>query len=676
MRRLIIIIGLFYWILGFISFCYAEEDYALGKIVVTTLGYAQAMEEIPVSVSVITRSEIEESQAKNIVDLLRPISGIVVRDYYGTGVKASVDLRGFGEFAGSNTLVLVDGRRVNEIDLSGVDWTQIPLDTVERIEIIRGAGCVLYGDNAVGGVINIITRRGEGKPSFKIDSQTGSYGLEKYILELSGSKESLSYLLHFNRYSTDGYRKNSDYRGEDFFGKFTYEFGERFSLSLSGNYHTEDFGLPGALRESQLINSTRRDTKFPDDDVGVEDSFVSLELKNLISDTWEFNTHFAFRHRVVDNYFLSFPSLDHREIDIFSLRPLTILKANLLGKEHKITAGMDFYRVDSLIDAYSGWGSVYYQGEKMRDTDIDKYSTGYYLQDGIKLKENLLLILGYRLEKAKYTFNSTLQPGTWSSDPEIKSVKVEESLELDEEALNLGLSYLFSETSKIFINYARNFRFPATDEYYIGWSDPPVVNTQLLPQISRNYELGFEYGLEGLSKIGLNLFYMKLDNELYFDPLTSTNRNYDKTERKGLELFAERKLCDFLALEGNYTFTEAIFKEGDFSGNQIPLVPRHKFSLIGRFNFTESCHLNAILNYCGERYFINDQAHNYPPLDDFFTLDLKLNYKIRGGIFYLGINNVFNEKYSEYGAISTVYNERGFYPSPERNFIAGVSYKF
>ncbi|MCM8783999.1 MAG: TonB-dependent receptor [Candidatus Omnitrophica bacterium] len=673
MKKLIISL-LFYWVMGLVSLIYAQEEYELGKIVVTPLRYTQLINKIPALVTVITYSEIEKSQAKTIVDLLRPISGLVVRDYYGTGTKTSIDLRGFGEFAGSNTLVLLDGRRLNEIDLSGVDLTQIPLEVIEKIEILRGAGSVLYGDNAVGGVVNIVTKKGEDKTSFKIDFQSGSYELEKHVLELGGSKEDFSYLMQFNRHSTDGYRKNSDYRGEDFFGKIIYEFGNGF-LSLSGNYHFADFGLPGALRESQLKESLRRDTKFPDDDVGEEDGFLNLEAKNKITDLLEVNANLSFRHRVVNNYLLSSQSIDHREIDTLSFRPLVIVETNLLGKENKVIGGMDFYWVDSLIDAYSDWGTVYYQGEKIRQTDIDKDSVGYYIQNEMNLRENLLFLLGYRLEKAKYSFDSKLQEGPWLSDPWISKVEVDEDLELDEGAFNLGFAYFPNDVSKIFINWGRSFRFPATDEYYSIWATPPV-NTQLLPQISYNYEGGFEYGLKESFKLGGSIFYMRLRNELYYDPLVYTNKNYDKTERRGIELFTEKKISNYLTLTGNYTFMEAIFREGSYSGNQIPLVPRHKFSIIGNLRLFEDWQLRSMLNYCGERYFINDQAHNYPPLDNYITLDLKLSYRIEQGNIYFTINNLFNKKYSEYGAISTVYNERGFYPSPERNFVIGVSYKF
>ena len=142
----------------------AEEEakkYDLGKITVTPYRYEEVLTKTDSSVDIITQEDIQESNAGKIVDVMRPAVGVAVRDYYGNGATSVVDIAGFGEQAALYVLVLVDGRRVNDADLSGVDWNQIPLDQVERIEIIRsGAASVLYGDNASSGVINIITKNG------------------------------------------------------------------------------------------------------------------------------------------------------------------------------------------------------------------------------------------------------------------------------------------------------------------------------------------------------------------------------------------------------------------------------------------------------------------------------------------------------------------------------------
>ncbi len=135
------------------------SETTLEEVVVTATRQAEKISSVPAHVSVITENDIKNSTARDIPDLLRTQAGIQVNDVTGNKRSFSVDLRGFGEAASLNTLVLVDGRRVNQPDLSGSDWTLISLNRVERIEVIRGGrGSVLYGDNAGGGVINIITK--------------------------------------------------------------------------------------------------------------------------------------------------------------------------------------------------------------------------------------------------------------------------------------------------------------------------------------------------------------------------------------------------------------------------------------------------------------------------------------------------------------------------------------
>src|SRR4030043_625099 len=148
----------FYFLLFTLSF--AAEEIKLEEVVVTATRYEEQPSKVSSNITVITEKDINSSSAQNIPELLRTEIGIQVNDITGNRRNYTVDLRGFGETASLNTLVLVDGRRINQPDLSGVDWTEIPLERVKRIEIIRGGrGSILYGDNTTGGVINIIKKK-------------------------------------------------------------------------------------------------------------------------------------------------------------------------------------------------------------------------------------------------------------------------------------------------------------------------------------------------------------------------------------------------------------------------------------------------------------------------------------------------------------------------------------
>ncbi|MGV3628187.1 MAG: TonB-dependent receptor plug domain-containing protein, partial [Betaproteobacteria bacterium] len=131
----------------------------LDTVVVTASRFKERYDDKPVNMTVISAEDIRRSPAKTVPDLLAEQAGVQIHDFFGNNAATTtIDLRGFGITATQNTLILVDGRRVSDIDQSGVQWSAVPLANVERIEIVRGGGSVLYGDGAVAGVINIITR--------------------------------------------------------------------------------------------------------------------------------------------------------------------------------------------------------------------------------------------------------------------------------------------------------------------------------------------------------------------------------------------------------------------------------------------------------------------------------------------------------------------------------------
>ncbi len=139
---------------------FAADSSTIPVIVITPSAFAQPRELTSVPVTVIDSETIKNSKASNVAELLRGQAGLHVSDLFGDGSQASIDLRGFGPTAVNNTLILVDGKRLNNSSDQGApDLTSIAIDDIEQIEIIQGSAGVLYGNQAVGGVINIIRKR-------------------------------------------------------------------------------------------------------------------------------------------------------------------------------------------------------------------------------------------------------------------------------------------------------------------------------------------------------------------------------------------------------------------------------------------------------------------------------------------------------------------------------------
>ncbi|MDP3143604.1 MAG: TonB-dependent receptor [Candidatus Omnitrophota bacterium] len=662
-----------------------DEAVDLDKIVVTPYRYEEALENTAASVTVITAQAIADSNAKTTADLLRTIPGVMVRDWYGNGTKAAVDIGGFGEQAALNVLVLIDGRRVNNVDLSGVDWSQVPLDRVEKIEVIRGgAGGVLYGDNATSGVINIITKKGEGKPEIKLKTVVGSYALDAEKLSLSGSIDNkFSYWLYGGHEATNGYRKNSYVKSKDFASNLEYAFNDSLSVHLNSGYYYSAYGMPASLWQQYIDQHGRRFAKHGEDHANNLDYFYVLGTKVGLADFGGLEMDFSFRRNDTDSYFPNSKlNTQINKIDTIGITPKYTLKKSILEHDNKLIAGLDYSRAYFRSDKYNRLDD----GDPKNFTRTNKTSLAGYLQDEFFIFEKLILVGGYRHEQARYAFNYHDFSG-WNPD-------IDQKLRPEEKIYNGGLVYNYQKDSSIFLNAGKSFRFPEVDEFtYNDASWQQQLNTNLRPQTSMNYQLGARHKFSPRLKAGFSLFRMNVKDEIYYNstggPLgQGQNENYDKTVHQGAEVSFETKLRDWIDLSGNYAFTDAYFNGGVYGKNEIPLVPRHKVSIGLKFILPRDLAFNIAGNYVGKRYFLNDQANTYSRLNGYAVLDTNLIWNHKNLTVSFGVNNLLNRKYSEYAGVviqetwessTGIYWPAGskfYYPSPERNFNLKAEYKF
>jgi len=649
-----------------------QEVVELEEVVVTATRDWEQSRQVPYNVSVITEEDISRSNAQNVADVLRTVPAVTVTNIMANPKGSSVDIRGFGETGSMNTLVLVDGRRVNQIDISGTDWSQIPLDQIERIEVIRGGGSVLYGDNAVGGVVNIITKKGEGKPSVQAGVLGGSYGLNIQRASSQGSLGDFRYTVHARHENTAGFRDNGDFDGQDYGASVGYDIGDLIKFDVSGNYHYDKYGLPGALSHQDLHTWADRDaTKTPDDHGWTEDYYLRLQgevdLKawgSLLLDT-------SYRKQASKVYWISFGGMTTKyDIPTIGVTPRWIWEKDFLNFHNKLITGFDYYYSNSKVKTHAPWGDP--AREFLTDeTAIKRQTWALYFHDDFSVLKNLLFSFGYRYEAIDDDFKGESWLGFWQDFRDKKDDAMH--------AWDVGLTYLFWENSKVYGRISKSYRYPAIDEYFSVWTGG--LNTLLKPQEGITYEVGINHYFTDTIKSGLTFYWMELENEIYFDPLTFTNGNYDDTRRWGVEVFAEGNPWDWLRLWANYTYTKATFRGGVYNGNDVPDVPNHKMSfgldLTPNFvAFLEGLEFNVWATYYSKRRFISDQPNVVPKLEDYITVNAKLSYTWRFLTAFVGVNNIFNEEYSEYGVCNPTTGARNYYPSPGVNFSGGLSMKF
>lgn len=636
-----------------------SQDIELEKIVVTTSTRTKEyIKNSPSNITVITQDEIKASGGKTIAEVLKTEVSLNMMDYLPNGKAVNADMRGFGETGLSNVLVLVDGRRINNIDLSGTDWTQIPLSLVERIEVVRGGSSILYGDNASGGVINIITKTPLEKFEFKTEALIGSYNTFGEKAEVSVTKRGFSILGLFDQYRTDGYRINSDLLRSDYTAKIGYKINDNLKTQITFGEHTDKYGLPGYLTDMDIRERGRRSSTTPDDYASSRDYYLKFDFEGDLNDLGNFELSLSRRKRDTHSNWVSSSWITERDTITYSVNPKYTLDKDLFGHKNKFTCGIDFYDAEQDID------EGLYSGNPDKIT-ISKKSTGIYLLNQFFIFDNLSVSGGYRHEETKYNFEQE------------ETVKYSAAKIFEEDVFSCALNYTYNEESNAYLSYSDSFRHPLSDEYFSSAAFPGGgLNLALTPQTARNYEAGFRHYLNKNFLIGLSGYIMKLRNEIYYEPTTWKNSNYDNTVHRGIEFQSNLKLNDKIKLFANYAFTNAEFESGSYNDKRIPGVPEHKWSAGLYLNINKNLIFSLTGNYMGEKYSISDQANSLPRMASYLTLDTKISYTKGAFSVFFGINNLLDEEYYEYAVANSTRTYKVYYPSPERNFIIGGSLKF
>ena len=642
-----------------------QGPYKLDDIVVTAARTSQPLVEVPANVSIITKEDIAEMGALTVIDVFKREPGVFTSNLTSNPKFAQVDIRGYGESAPQNVLFLVDGRRINSIDLSGTDLAQIPIEVIERIEIYRGPATVLYGDNAVAGAINIITKKGEGKPTLKAGGLAGSYATYSSSLSSLGKVGKFSYYTLASSFDTDGYRQNNNLQMKDLFGSFTFDAYQNLSFSLKTGYHKDRYGLPGSLTYTDLASGkyNRQNSKTPFDYAFTEDSFTDLGADIKLAKDVTLSIYGSYRDRHNPYYYVSSSFEARNKLETYAFTPKITVNSPVFGLKNSLVAGFDYYHSPANTSSFA---PSYFIDST---TKITKTDGAFYVNDDFSPVKDLTFGLGYRFQKTSYDFDYADYYGF------IKPINTTAHEQHD--AYRFSANYLLGKKGNVFVTWAKGFRLPAVDEFFSPYSNPPV-NQNLATQITKEVDTGIRYNITDWIGGGITYFQARTDNEIYYNPYTFSNGNYDKTRRQGVEAAVYLTLMKELTLDILYSYTDAKFDGGAFDGNRIPSVPKNKFS--SKLTYTwNNLTANAILTYVGPRYLISDQANQLSMLPGVTLLDFNVRYTYKGAQAYFGVKNVTGKQYSEYGVASYPFGQppaRNFYPSAERQFVAGLSYSF
>ncbi len=609
------------------------------EIVVSATRIETPAKEIACSVTVITRSDLEKSKKLTVLDLLQDVLGMAVVQNGGTGSASSAFLRGSNS---EHILIMLDGVELNDpINPSrSYDLSHFSLDNIEQIEILRGPQSTLFGSDALGGVINILTRRGQGKPQFFLSTSGGSYNTFRAGTGLSGSGRTYHYSLGLSHFATGGISAAGEaYPGNS--EKDGYK-----NLSISGR-------LGATLRENieaELIVrsvTARSDIDnfggpFGDDPNNTQDYrnlFLRGQLRGLLAgNRWEQKLGISYIHtnRRNENPVDAVHPYDSEQGTYKSSLLKIDWQNNLfLRPTNTITFGLDLEREEGESEYHSmgAWGP--YDGLFPRHT---ANRLGLYIQEQVKLSSRFFATAGARLDHHSRTgFSLTFR---------------------------LAPAYLIDRTgTKFKATLGTGFKSPSLYQLYApGTYLGPVGNERLSPEKNTGWEAGIEQRvLKGRLMAGITYFSSDYRNLIDFR-FDEGYVNIGRARTRGLEIFAAARPQNGLDLRAGYTRLEAKDLDNDVD---LPRRPKDKISAGLDWAFTKKWALHLGFVYVGKRNDKNFSVWPYPDvtLTGYTLLDASLSFDLSPQVQVFGrLDNMLDQKYE------LVYG----YGSPRFSAYAGI----
>lgn len=632
----------------------------LSPVVVTATRFPDVQRQFPIGVSVITESDIRNSTASTVPELLRMLPGVQTRDLSGTP-NLQVDLRGFGNFGDQNTLVLLDGQRISENEQTVVNWSGIPLDSIERIEVMRGSGSVLYGAGATGGTINIITKAATANTRGGFfEGGVGSYGTRDVRIGANIAGERTGLRLTMAHRESDGYRDNNAVRIDS--AQFDWRYtGDRAALTLKAGADDQRSKLPGSISEAK-ISANRKQAEYPGDFSETHGGYLNIGGSLRLGDG-EIAANISYRKKDINASFFvptTFRNNVQTESRQWLFTPRAKLPYQFGGMNHTLVAGVDVEDWD-----FQGRNSRAILSPFPGQPQATQRSDALYFQNTTVFSGGTSLAVGARGQRVTYGV----------ADPANAAARVERKRNL--KAYELALRQPLGGSWAAYGKVGSGFRVPNVNDNYNLLA---ATVTLLEPQTARDKEIGLE-SVSATSRYRLALYHIDLENEILLDPVTFSNRNLPPTQRRGVEAEARWQFASGFDLSAGYTYAEAEFRSGSFggtpiAGNDVPLVPRHAASLGAGWKFMPKARIDIALRYTGEQRYDGDELNAFnQKMPAYTVVDLKLAYDQADWRFSAGIQNLFNEHYFSYG-VFTGFPTYAALPAPERMLYVTARYTF
>lgn len=655
----------------------AQETKQLDRVVITATRTERDISDVPASVSVITTEDIENSAAQSVDQLLQGMAGVDVRHGMGVlsvGTSNKVILRGMGGLTEARALMLIDGVPVNEVYNGGIEWNQLPVEDIERIEVVRGAASALYGSNAMGGVINIITKKPSEQTQAKLALGYGSMDTRDGAASISGAAGKWGYRLSGGVLRSDGYQplQEEDLKAtsidkgterENLRGVLSYDLSDASLLSLTGDYYH---------------NQTTGTYDIPDyNPFEQENTALTAKYANRLGESREIcaTVYGKSEDSSYDNVNYSTGYTTKRSDSVSEQKNIggnlqcTLPLSTSGGGNHFVTTGLDVRQGE--IDRKD----AYYDGsDRLIQVKGRQRYAGLYAQDEIFLMDgDFVLNVGGRYDYWKnydgYNYDTVASPvETNFTDASHQSFNPK-----------LGAIYQLGPTTAIRTSIGKAFRAPTLYDLYRTYIASSTTiyypNANLGPEKVLSYEVGIDQQLGKSANLTATAYYNDAEDFISTLSVTCTDsaftrcyekQNVGRVSTKGIEVDLRYDITRHWMISASYTYNRSEVETYDpdpsLEGNLLPDTPENKGALNLIFSDFSLFTAKATARYVGKRY---SDDKNETAYDSYTLVDLRLSRDM-GKNFHLSldVNDLFDETYTEY------------YVSPGRTLMARLTVNF
>ena len=613
-------------------------------VVITATRFPEAAEALPFGATVLTAQDLRRAGVTTVNEALMRLAGVPGRLDLTGGGEYALDLRGFGSTADSNQVIVVDGQRISEADLGGTRLSGIAIDSIERIEILRGSGAVLYGEGATAGVIVITTKSGAARSGGSVMATGGSARLRE--LRANGSLVSGGFTLDAaaSRRLGDGHRQNAAFDSSAATLGLKWQH-ERVSVSLRHTDDRLDSGLPGSLTADQFATDPWQ-ASTPGDHASLHNQRTTLQAALALDGGWSLALDGGGRSKAARSAYVSFGGAYDYDVNASQWSARARHAGRIGLGSNTFAIGVDDNRWER--EVLGAFGSM-----------ADQRNRGVFVRDELVLAGGTRLVAGYRREALRKSVIAAFGANT---------------LDRNLDAWELALLQPLSTQWQAYARAGRSFRLANVDEF--SFTSPAAV---LRPQTSQDGELGLRWRQAG-SAAELRWFRSALTDEIGYDPAApgpfgpGANVNFDRTRRQGLEFEGQHALSSAWTLRAAAAWRQSRFAAGPYNGHDIPLaVPRNASIGVG-WQPAEGHTLDAWLRASAAQPV--DFA-NSCRLAGAATVDARYAWRIQPVELSLAVRNLFDHRHATQAFACTADRRAtSIYPEPGRTVNASARWFF